>query len=872
MSGLPIPLASARLTETRKRPRRLLVQFALVVLAVLAPVLVPSAALADFEPLEPPQPSNPQDHPELFNFTSTPTQTQTQTYSAQAKPEGAPMTGSVPSVNGAPAFSSHDIDAVRRAYRELQRLRTFPVGWTGNVEDCDPGTTWPQHTQAVLQTVNIVRAMSGVGPVVFKDGNSVIAQAAALNSLANGRLTHHPKDTSKCFSEDAYKGASSSNLSLGRRNGPIAVLDGYMVDPGSNNKPVGHRRWITSPMVGNMGTGDTPRSNALFVFGTESIENRPDHWSAWPTEGYFPSQMVPKRWSLTAYSGKDHKGRSYENAQVKVTGPNGQVPLQIVSRGESFSGGALGNQIVWEMDIDPVGGSEEVQYHVEVTGILEQKRSLWGESEAPKTVSKSYTVTVIDGSYVVPSGELIKADNLCSGDSLEWTSGKGKWWVTLGTKDNPRAYMDSYAGASNSIKVKGISDATQYVATLWRQSVDGYGYYVSDTEQFSCGTPAVPVGKFSSERNMCSGDELTWAKGDGYWWLTVGNNTDPRAYMDSYVGGSSAGSALLKGVPASGEFVATLWRQQDGGAYKVSDTQTFECGSETTKQGCANCPKAQGSLFRYNKLCSGDELWWHSAPGKWWVTAGSEHDDRAYVNSYAGAGSHIILPDVPASGSYVIKLWHQKPEGGDYQLTDTMTTSCTYVGDPNTSSVGKIIAPKDGKLCSGDQIKWNPDRGYWWLTVGNTDDPSAYMNSYIGGWKQFQTKVEGIPNNAEVLVKLWHQNEEGGQYSVTDTKLFSCGDVKEKPGVIKVPTSGSELCPGDSITWTPGDGYWWVTVGSAYDKRLYMDSYAGGSAASSITADIASSAQNPIAYLWRQTKEGGPYELVNQVQYRTCSS
>jgi len=193
----------------------------------------------------------------------------------------------------------------------------IPVNWTGNHGACDPGSTDMNFRDAVLRRINYFRAMAGVpADVTLSDESNRKAQAAALMMSVNRQSSHNPPSSWICYSEEGAQGAGSSNLYLGVFS--WTAITGYIMDPGGNNYPVGHRRWILYPQTQIMGTGDVPPAqgyppaNALRVFDSHMGESRPptrEEFVAWPPPGYVPYQVVFPRWSFSS-SGADFSAAS----------------------------------------------------------------------------------------------------------------------------------------------------------------------------------------------------------------------------------------------------------------------------------------------------------------------------------------------------------------------------------------------------------------------------------------------------------------------------------------------------------------------------------------------------------------------------------
>jgi hypothetical protein len=167
------------------------------------------------------------------------------------------------------------------------------------------------------------------------------------------------------YSNDGNEAAGKSNLYLGRY-GPEAI-SGYIDDPGSNNYPVGHRRWILYPQTEYMGTGDIPpvsgerSANSLWVIELDTIwGQRPetrDAFVAWPPKGYVPRQLIFPRWSFS-YAKADFSSTTVELIRDKKN-INISVSPVVDGYGE--------NTIVWQIDENlPVG---DVIYNVTLTDV-----------------------------------------------------------------------------------------------------------------------------------------------------------------------------------------------------------------------------------------------------------------------------------------------------------------------------------------------------------------------------------------------------------------------------------------------------------------------------------------------------------------------
>jgi len=207
-------------------------------------------------------------------------------------------------------------EVVLAAWNSIRARPSNKMKWSGSIARCDAGTTSDAFKEDVLHRVQWFRAMAGVDPRISLNKKfSALAQEAALVMHANNDLSHYPSSSWECFSDDAYTGASNSNLFLGVF-GEKSII-GYIEDSGDDNMPVGHRRWILGPHLEQIGTGDTPNSNALYVADkrnpTNSIIREPDGFVLWPPRGYVPRSVIFPRWSVS------HLSADFSSATVRIS-------------------------------------------------------------------------------------------------------------------------------------------------------------------------------------------------------------------------------------------------------------------------------------------------------------------------------------------------------------------------------------------------------------------------------------------------------------------------------------------------------------------------------------------------------------------------
>jgi uncharacterized protein YkwD len=247
------------------------------------------------------------------------------------------------------AIETHNRQLVRQFYNSvyLGSLDTS-IGWTGDITNCQAGTTTSEFKDSVLDRVNYFRAMAGVpAAITFNSTFNTKAQQAALIMSANNFLSHAPPAAWDCYTSEGDEAAGQSNIALGTYGWD--AISGYILDWGASNGAVAHRRWILHPQTQEMGTGDISShnsakpANALWVFDGRSFIPRPatrEPFIAWPATHYKPYQTVPARWSFS-YDKAD-----FTSATITMTESGSSIPTVI----EPIVSGYGENTLVWIPD------------------------------------------------------------------------------------------------------------------------------------------------------------------------------------------------------------------------------------------------------------------------------------------------------------------------------------------------------------------------------------------------------------------------------------------------------------------------------------------------------------------------------------------
>ena len=180
-----------------------------------------------------------------------------------------------------------------------------------SIAGCAPGQLSTATTNAVLASLNGIRALHRLPPVTYSSADEAAAQAAALLQAANDSLSHTPPTSWKCYTALGAAGSGASNLYGGFGNGlglisDDAVLAGWLTE--TNNivaNSVGHRRWLLYPFLGSVAygrvAGASPTqtradASALKVFNTagSGVAN-----GTLPAFVAYPYQDYPARYFST---------------------------------------------------------------------------------------------------------------------------------------------------------------------------------------------------------------------------------------------------------------------------------------------------------------------------------------------------------------------------------------------------------------------------------------------------------------------------------------------------------------------------------------------------------------------------------------------
>jgi len=612
-------------------------------------------------------------------------------------PEPAGAEAPAPQAEGqALSVDPADREAARTFFlTHYQNAATPAHGWTGNRTTCDAGTTSAAFRDAVLLRINYFRAMAGVpAQVTLADAYNAKAQQAALIMSVNGQLSHNPPTTWQCYSADGAEAAGKSDLFLGVYGWD--AITGYIRDPGSNNGPVGHRRWLLYPQTQNMGTGDIPSdggraANALWVFDSHLGEARPptrDTFVAWPPPGYVPYQVVFPRWSFS------YPGADFSQALAAVTRDGQSVPL----RPETVVNGYGENTLVWAItgmaDWDPwPKPAADTSYRVTISNAI----------VGGTPTSFTYDVVVMDPAQAMLRPALWDLTGDRKSDILWRHAGGGDvWmWTMNGATKTAESHVRTVGEPGWAIRGLGDQNGDGKADVLWHHGPTGMLYLWTMN------------GKtIVTEAYLATVDPTYAIVGTGDY------NGDGR-------------SDVLWRHPTSGEL--WVWLMDGATALSVRYVDTVDAGYVV---------KGSGDLNGDGKA---DIVWHHATRGEVWVWLmnGTTRLSETWVGTVPDVGYRVAgVADHTGDGKADI-LWHHATRGevwlwpmaGATRLSETKVAT---VPDTGYRIVGTGDYDGDGKA----DILWHhATRGDVWLWPMD------------GTTRLSETKVATVPDVAYQIVR-----------------------------------------------------------------------------------------------------------------------
>lgn len=142
------------------------------------------------------------------------------------------------------------------ASRAAALYATAPV-----IAGCQAGVLSKAERTRVVDTLNAVRALHGLAPVVYDPAGEDQMMQTALMMAASGKLDHRPGRDFRCYSEAGAAGAGLANLNGGVISPYLGfepdeeIVIGWLTDLRNAMPGIGHRRWLLDPFLKTIAFG-----------------------------------------------------------------------------------------------------------------------------------------------------------------------------------------------------------------------------------------------------------------------------------------------------------------------------------------------------------------------------------------------------------------------------------------------------------------------------------------------------------------------------------------------------------------------------------------------------------------------------------------
>ena len=304
------------------------------------------------------------------------------------------------------------------------------MSWTGSLSTCTPGTVSAAYFDDSLRRVNYYRAQVGLlSDITHNATKSEKSQWAALIFSKEDNISHTPATsfpTNACVLADiaahggngwGHESAGAGNIGYGS-TGPDSI-NALMVDSGSSNTAVGHRRWFLYPREQEMGFGGVPTTptqvatTCVWVIGNSKPASASTvKLTTWPNAGFIPYHLTPNATNTLAFGGQIRWSCGYTNgnfsaAAVTMTRTTGAgAPVAVAATKETYNTTIADNTMVWKISSSSAlvvpTATQDINYQVTITGITLTTGSPPPEfvSTGGGTYSYTYNVTTFDETYL----------------------------------------------------------------------------------------------------------------------------------------------------------------------------------------------------------------------------------------------------------------------------------------------------------------------------------------------------------------------------------------------------------------------------------------------------------------------------------------
>lgn len=196
-----------------------------------------------------------------------------------------------------------------------QQYNALKPQFVGDMYEIIPSTVPPyslgkikdEVLQDALNTTNLMRYIAYLPSVKLNESFNKDAQAASIVNAANNSLSHYPtkpENMSESMFNLGSNGAATSNLSIGYSSIVQSIARGYMEDgDDSNIDRVGHRLWVLSPKLEQVGFGYANGFSAMKVIDSKMYNNASVDYDfiSWPAHTAMPTNYFTSEfpWSVS---------------------------------------------------------------------------------------------------------------------------------------------------------------------------------------------------------------------------------------------------------------------------------------------------------------------------------------------------------------------------------------------------------------------------------------------------------------------------------------------------------------------------------------------------------------------------------------------
>ncbi len=247
--------------------------------------------------------------------------------------------------------------------------------WNGNTSNCTSGTLSKEVLDKALLRLHYFRKAAGLSNngIVFLNDLNNKSQQNALMIKANNKLDHFPTSDWKCYTAEGAEAARYGNIAFGLSD--VDNIDLWIEDEGSNNKEVGHRRWMLFSKATNFGFGCTNSSGTLWVINSGAskipLPASTPKFIAWPPANFIPSAVVYPRWSFSIPVSSYPFQVDFSKATVSMTDAAGiAIPLLIEYANTIQSIYVGDNAIVWRPSGIKLNCKEDQKYKVNISNVM----------------------------------------------------------------------------------------------------------------------------------------------------------------------------------------------------------------------------------------------------------------------------------------------------------------------------------------------------------------------------------------------------------------------------------------------------------------------------------------------------------------------